>query len=248
MIGRWIFLRERGLSRRNWLALIILLAGALLALFPLRTALDLAGADGRGLSARAVEGTVWSGRIGDLVVGPLPLGTVDAGINPLPLLIGRSEVWLRRPDDAGVGVFSATGTFGSPGLDLRNVNGIVPLAGGMGQLPVSALGFTDFSYRAREGRCAEADGMVTLTLSVPGIAAAGDLAMSGKARCQNGALAITLAGPTGMEKLLLRVKSNGAWTADLTLSGLPPEVATPLLAQGFTGRGDGLTLRATGKF
>ena len=102
MIGRWIFVRERALSRRGWLALAGLTGVGLIALLPLRVAVGLAAPD--NVTARSIEGSMWDGRIGDLRVGPLPLGTIDAGLRPLPLLLGRAEFDLRRE---GVAPFSA---------------------------------------------------------------------------------------------------------------------------------------------
>ena len=248
MIGRWIFVRERGLTKREGLALGLVFLFCLIALFPLRFALEMADPEGRGFAARGVEGTVWSGRIGDFNAGPLPLGTVRAGVRVLPLLLGRGEFWLQRPDAAGVSGFSATGAAGEGWVRLRDMNGSVPLGDSLGALPASSVSFTDFHYSARDGRCQDAGGTVSLTLSALSSLMPGEMVLGGKARCERGALLVPMTGPTGMERLSLRLQADGEWTADLLLTGLPPEVATPLLEQGFSGRDGGLGLRATGKF
>lgn len=247
MIGRWIFLRDGRLSTRTKLLLAGLFLLALLVLLPLRIALDLAGPGENGFTAKAVEGPVWSGRIGELQAGPLPLGTVNAGVRPLPLLIGRGELWLERDTATGSTPFSANVAGGEGWVRLSGVNGQVPLGDGLGALPVASAGFSDFSYSASGGKCEQASGTVSLTLTSLSLLMPADVVLGGKARCDKGALYVPMSGPTGMEKLLLRLEGNGEWTADLILTGLPTEVSTPLLEQGFTGRAGGIGLRATGK-
>lgn len=247
MIERWIFLRDGRLPRRAWLALAALFVLALVALFPLRLALDWAGAGKGAVSAQAVEGTIWSGRIGELNAGPLPLGTVDAGLNPLALLLGRAEVWLRRPDAAGE-PFAATASGIGGNLSLRHVNGTVPLGGAAGALPVDAIGFGDFAMTMKDGKCVAADGTVTLKLAPVSALLPADIALSGKASCRDGALTVPMQGPAGMEKLLLKVAGDGKWTADLVLTGLPVEVSGPLLDMGFSPRANGgVGLRSGGE-
>lgn len=246
MIERWIFLRDGRLSRRAWLGLAALFVLALVALFPLRVALDLSGAGGKRMAAQAVAGTIWTGRIGELNAGPLPLGTVDAGIAPLPLLIGRAEVWLRRPDAAGE-PFAAVVSGAKGNLSLRHVNGTVPLGGAAGALPVDSVGFGEFAMTMRDGKCTSAEGTLSLKLGPVSALLPGDMTLTGKAMCRDGALYVPMQGPSGMEKLLLKVGSDGKWTADLVFAGLPAEVSGPLLAMGFSPRPDGgLGLRAGG--
>jgi general secretion pathway protein N len=247
MMGRWIFLRGGRLAARTKLILAGLFLLALIVMFPLRIALGLIDPGAHGVTARAVEGTIWSGRIGELRSGPLPLGTVEAGMYPLPLLIGRGEIWLRRPAANGAASFSANAAGGADWLRLSEVDGTVPLADGLGQLPVTTLGFSGFSYSSEAGRCKAAEGTVSLTLASLTPLLPNDVVFGGKARCDRGALYVPMTGPTGMEKLFVRLEANGTWRADLMLGGLPVEVTTPLLEQGFTGRNGGIGLSATGK-
>ena len=69
----------------------ILLAVIAVALFflPLRLAVGMAGLEGSRFSAKAITGSVWSGRIEGAQIGPFPLGDLDAGVRFLPLLTGR---------------------------------------------------------------------------------------------------------------------------------------------------------------
>ncbi len=243
MIGRWIFVRERALTRRGWLALAGLTVASLFALLPMRLVLGWAAPE--NVTARSVEGSVWSGRIADLQVGPLPLGTVDAGLEPLPLLLGRAQFALSRQGDAP---FSATASAGGGDVRLSDANGSVALPGGLGGLPVTAISFGDFSARMDSGTCAVANGTLGVTLASSGPLLPDAIALLGKARCDKGDLLVPMQGPGGMERLMLRIGGDGTWKADLILSGLPPEVSGPLLQGGFTARPGGVGFRTSGSF
>lgn len=243
MIGRWIFVRDRAMTRRGWLALAALSLIALFLLLPLRLVLGwTAPAD---VTARSIEGPVWSGRIADLRVGPLPLGTVEAGLEPLPLLLGRAQFALSRHGDAP---FVARAATSAGALRMSGVNGVVSLPDGLGGLPVTSINFGDFAVRMEDGACAEAQGAIGLTLASPGPMMPDTITISGKARCERGGLVVPMQGPGGMERLTLRIDGDGAWKADLMLSGLPAEATGPLLQGGFTARPGGVGLRTSGRF
>lgn len=247
MIERWIFLRDGRLPQRALVALALLFVLFLIALIPLRLALGWAGAGRAGLTAQAVQGTIWAGRIGELKAGPLPLGTVDAGLEPLPLLVGRAEVWLERPGGSNEEPFRAVASGSGGNLSLRRVSGFVPVSGVAGALPVEAVGFGDFAMTMDDGKCASATGNVTLRLAPVSALLPNAVALTGPASCRDGALFVPMKGPSGMENLLLKVKGSGKWTADLVLTGLPVEVSGPLLDMGFSARGGGgIGLRASG--
>lgn len=243
MIGRWIFVRERALTRRGWLALAGLTALGLIALVPLRAVLGMAAPE--NVTARSIEGSVWSGRIGDLRVGPLPLGTLEAGLRPLPLLLGRAEFALER---AGNAPFAATASASGGDVRLSGVNGVVALPDGLGGLPVTSLTFGDFSVQMADGKCAKADGTLGMEIASPGPLLAQAITLSGKARCEGGALLVPMQGPGGMERLTLRIAGSGRWQADLVLTGLPPEVSGPLMQGGFTVRAGGVGIGTSGQF
>jgi hypothetical protein len=73
----------------------IAFAAALLALLPLRLVAGWVGLDETGLSAREVRGSVWSGRLSETRIAGLLLGDLHAGLEPLPLLVGRVRVAVR---------------------------------------------------------------------------------------------------------------------------------------------------------
>jgi general secretion pathway protein N len=248
VIGRWLFLRDARLSPRTKLALAAIFAVALVATFPLRLALGWADPGGRAVSAREVGGTIWSGALGDLRVGALPLGDVAAHLRPLPLLIGRREVHVERiPAPGTPDPFSANAAGGQGWLSLRDVEGQVPIGDAFGSIPATALGFSDFHFETSGGRCIGAGGQVSLILAPFGELMPAPVALSGTARCRKGALYVPMTGPTGLERLFLRLEPDGRWRADLVLAGLPAEVATPLLEAGFTSRPGGIGISATGQ-
>lgn len=236
MIARWIFVRGQAMGRRGWIALAALFAFALIALLPLRLVLGLTMPE--TVSARSVEGSVWSGRIADLNVGPLPLGTVDAALDPLPLLIARPQFSLSRE--------GFSGRFGPSRVSA--VNGTVALPDGLGGLPVTALGFGDFSAELAGGQCSDAHGTLSLTLASLGPLLPDAITLSGQARCEKGAIVVPMRGPQGMERLALRIGGDGRWQADLTLSGLPQETADALRASGFDTRPGGIGIGTGGTF
>lgn len=247
MIGRWIFLRDGRLSGRAKLGLAALFAAALIVSFPLRLALGWGGADARGLTAREVGGTVWNGWIAQARLGSLPLGDVRAGLRPLPLLLGRREIALARPGATAAPAFAAIVSGGDGWVSLRQVEGQVALADGLGGLPASALGFRDFRLAIGDGRCRDAGGQVSLLLAPVSDLMPGAIALSGTARCDKGALYVPMSGPSGMERLFLRLQADGRWHVDLVLAGLPVEIAGPLLDLGFSARPRGIGISARGR-
>jgi general secretion pathway protein N len=236
VIGRWIFIRGQAMGRRGWLALATLFAIALVVLLPLRLVLGLALPG--TVTARSVEGSVWSGRIADLNAGPLSLGTVDAGLEPLPLLVGRAQFALSRE---GFAARIAPGR-------VSGANGSVLLPGGLGGLPVTSLGFGDFTAVMDGGQCLEASGTLSLTLASLGPMLPDAMMLSGQARCEKGALVVPMRGPQGMERLTLKIGGDGRWQADLALAGLPQETADALKASGFDARPGGIGIGTSGTF
>lgn len=236
MIGRWIFIRGQAMGRRGWLAVGALFALALIVLLPLRVILALAMPE--SISARGVEGIVWSGRIVDLNVGPLPLGTVDAELQPLLFLVGRPQLAVSR-DGFSASIAPARVT---------DANGSLALPRGLGGLPVTSLGFGNFSADMPDGRCREASGTLSLTLASLGPLLPDAITVSGTARCEKGDLVVPMRGPRGMERLTVKLSGDGRWQADLGLAGLPQETADLLKSSGFDARPGGVGIGTSGTF
>ncbi|RQW43780.1 type II secretion system protein N [Novosphingobium sp. LASN5T] len=237
--------KTSAMPRRAVPVLIAVFLAALVVLMPLRIVLGWAGG---ALSARYVDGPVWWGRAYDLRIGPVPVGTVDAGLRPLPLLIGRAETWLERPAGTGQAPLRARIGGGAGGLRLADATGSLPLPEGLGQLPASTIGFDQFAVDFADGRCRSASGTLTVTLAPVSALMPKPLPLTGKARCQDGALVVPMADSGGMAHLLLKVAGTGGWTADLSLAGLPVEISGPLVDEGFSARPGGIGFRTGGTF
>ena len=143
--------------------------------------------------------------------------------------------------------FSANAAGGEGWLSLREVEGQVPIGDAFGAIPATALGFRDFHVELSGGRCVGAGGQVSLILAPFGELMPGPVALSGTARCSKDALYVPMTGPTGLERLFLRLEPDGRWRADLVLAGLPAEVAAPLLESGFAARPGGIGISANGR-
>lgn len=219
---------------------------ALLALLPLRLALDWMDMGERGLAAREARGSVWMGALAEAQYGNVPLGDVTAELRTLPLLIGRARVDLerRRREDR----FRASATVGPGGFGLDDMRGRVDLGAALAPLPVAALDLADVSARFADGLCASASGTVQATLSgeVAGVLLPGG--MSGNARCEEGALLLPLAGQSGMEALNLRIYGDGRFRADLIVRAADEAIRARLLGAGFVPAGGGYAARVEGSF
>ena len=197
--------------------LLVLLAATL----PLAAAIKWAGIDRRGFSARAVDGSIWSGSAKAAAIGPAQLGDLAMRLSPLALLGGEARFAFAAEDDTSA---IPRGTFGASvsSLLLGHVSVRLPLP----MLdPGAAVLLNDFSVHFAGGRCASASGTVTADVPVseallPGV---GSLALAGNAVCEGARLLLPLTGHTGSGDagLFIRIGAGGHYTYDLTLSGRP---------------------------
>jgi general secretion pathway protein N len=208
------------LRLRWWRELFFLgaLLFSLIALLPLRFALDRLGFAEKGLTAREAIGSVWLGALADARFGTVPLGDVATRLRALPLLAGRARLDLRQEGEGlragviasrhGFGIDDATGAIEAPGL-----------AG----LPPSRLDLSDLSVRFEDGLCEAAEGMVQARLAGELGGATIAAGFSGEARCQGPALVLPLAGQSGQDRLDVRLFADGRYRIDLTMrpGGMP---------------------------
>ena len=233
------------LSRRARLGLLGVFVFALIALFPLRLALGIMGAERWGVAAREVVGTIWWGGLGQFYAGEVPLGTVDAGLSPFQLLIGRARVDVSRdkglPDDIS-GAFSIG--WGRRGID--DVTGSLPLGRAAAPLPIGAVAMEDVSVRFSGTSCVAAEGRVRV--SVPGELAGLNLSqgLSGEAKCDGEALLLPMVSQSGMEKLEVRLMPDGRWKADMSVTSSDPALGQKLGAVGFAPTGSGYAMAVEG--
>lgn len=237
MSGLW-------LPVRRWVFLALAVLVGLVGSIPLRAGAGLAGLDQLGLSARALNGVVWSGKVVEGRIGPLPLGRLAVGLDPFALLLGRAALRFdgapraEAPGEAGLSgrVTSTRNT-----VSLSGVGGsLEPGALGTG-LPIGLVTFTDFAARWEADRCVEVGGRVRMDLTAP-VAGLSLGSLSGAPRCDGAALVLPLASATGRERLDLRLQPGAAPMATLVVDGADPLLAPALIGAGFRQSGTGFSL------
>jgi len=228
---------------------LIILAVIAVALFflPLRLAVGMAGLDDTRFSARAISGSVWSGRIEGAQLGPFPLGDLDASVRFLPLLSGRVLMDLERPPSGSDrGLVATVGKAGNS-LLVEDVTTVLSVGSQLAPLPASAIDLTDVSIAFAGGRCQSASGQVRMSLdaNIPGLNLKQGLL--GKAQCQDGVLVLPLQSGSGMEQLTLKLQGNGFYTARLFLSGSDRAWTLLLPTLGFRKVPSGYAIRVAGQ-
>ena len=225
------------------LLFLALFVAAMIAMLPLRLALDWVGLDRHGFAAREVRGSVWYGGLADAQLGTVSVGTVQARLRTLPLLVGRARVDLLRSEpDALTGGVTAT----SDGFGIDDMNARLSLGAALAPLPAAAIDLRDVTVHFSEGACSEANGLVRATVSgeVAGVALPGGL--SGNARCERGMLLLPLSSQSGMESLMIRLTGDGRYRTDLLLRINDPAIAPRMAALGFARTPTGYRLRIEG--
>lgn len=237
-------MRLRLRTRRSALFLAMF-AAALLVFLPMRLVLGWIGLDVQGFTARRATGTVWSGTLAEARFGDVDLGTLRAGLAPLPLLAGQARVGLRSRDGGEEPRLEGAFVISRNAMGLDKARGLVPLGRAFAPLPVTALDLGEVTVRFVDGACERAEGRVRATLAASGLPLPGSL--SGTARCAGGALLLPLAGAAG-EGATLSVWQDGRYRAELVLPPGDPRQSAALQAAGFLDTGSGWRLSAEGRF
>ena len=215
---------------------------ALIALLPLRLALERMGLGERGFAAREATGTVWLGSVREAQLGKVALGDLGTSLETLPLFAGQARLTLR-----GLGGRRFEGAFASTrhGFGVDDLTAELPLAGAFGPLPLATLDTTDVAVRFEKGQCINAEGRVRAALGgdIAGIPLPG---IAGVARCEAGLLLLPLTSQAGTERLELRIGGDGRYRADLRVRPSQPGLGAALTAAGFAASGDGYALRLSG--
>jgi general secretion pathway protein N len=219
------------MTRRRILSAFAILAAIILFL-PLRLAGALIGFDNLGLTARSAGGTVWSGQLDQARLGPVDLGTLDVGLKPLPLLLGRASLDVERAATEGTQALSGTV---SVGIGRRAIDGLTGTVGGstIGGLPIESIAFDNATVVFADGRCVEASGRATVTvgLSIAGLQLRNG--MTGGLNCEGRDLVTTLTGQSGLERLRLTIDADGSYVARLMVQSTDPFLGAALTAAGF---------------
>ena len=201
------------LRLRWWRELFFLgaLLFSLVALLPLRFALDWLGYADKGLAAREARGSVWLGALAEARYGTIPLGDVATRLRVLPLLVGRARLDLEQEDDGlkggltlsrhGFGIDDATGSIAAPAL---------------ANLPPPALELSDLSFRFGDGLCVAAEGLVKARFAGEVAGMPLSVSLSGEPRCDGRALLLPLTSQSG-ERMDVRLFADGRYQGDVAL-------------------------------
>lgn len=229
----------------RWVLLLVAMLVALLLFLPMRLALGALDLGANGVTARQVGGSVWSGRLGELTVGGVPLGTVDAALSPVSLLAGRARLDLARhrgaPDDLAGAITVSRNMIG-----MDDVTAAVSVAQLFQPLPVTALELDDVSAHFVAGSCNDAGGRVRARLAggIAGLALQEGL--TGAPTCAGRDLLVPLVSQSGLVRVALRVSATGTYTADVGVQGADAVTGAALRTLGFAATDGGYRLRTTG--
>lgn len=227
---------SRKIRRVVAIAIVAFLLAAI-ALLPMRMAFGALSLDRFGVTASAIEGSIWSGRIEQLHVGRINLGTMRASLSPIQLLMGRARIDLSRrngtPDDLTGAISVSRHSFA-----IDDATGAVPMEGMFAPLPLSAVDLDDVSVRFTDGVCERAEGKVHARIRLVG------QVLTGSLRCDGARVLVLLGDGGGPARIELRIAADGSYTgAMVTGAGLGPVLSAFGLAPGT----NGLRLQLSGR-
>lgn len=212
------------------------LIAALLIILPLRVALAVVDTP---LAAPFAGGFVWSGRIVDARLGGLPLGDLKAGLSPLDLLIGRAKIWIEGNFKGAV-----VSTFGSSGVDIYALN--LPVSRSFGAVTLRQVDISSARIRFNGRQCSEAAGRVQLTLGASPLIGSQAGRYTGNLGCDGDGVSSLLVSQSAMERMALRIGSDGGYTATLIVKAQDETMASSLRAAGFRETPSGFSAKLEG--
>jgi len=222
---------------------------ALVALLPMRLAMDWFGLGERGVAAREVQGSVWYGALKEAQLGTVGLGDMTARLHGLPLLIGRARIGLNRSEGAPADDFRGAATVTRNSFGLDDVTGRLQLtAGALGRLPLTQVDLGDVTARFENGQCVEAAGTVRAMVAgdVAGIALPAGL--TGAARCDAGALLLAMASQSSMETVEIRMFGDGRYQANVLIRSTDATLRDRMTAAGLSVTPQGYGMTVGGQF
>ncbi len=236
------------ISAKRVLIIIAALLICLLIFMPMRIILGLSDLEKRGMSAKAVEGSIWSGTLRELQIAKLPLGDVNARLRALPLLTGKTEIVIDREQSALSPALHAVIGGNGDVLIARNVTADIATRGLFAPIPASNIQLENVNAEIRDGKCVEASGTVRINVEQGLLGMNLSRGLSGKIACRYGGLYVPLAGQSGLERLDLTIRQDGRYEAVFKVEGLPADMTGLLGELGFTPIGKTMTLTTKGQF
>ncbi|WP_164115707.1 type II secretion system protein N [Sphingorhabdus sp. Alg239-R122] len=236
------------ISAKRALIILAALLICLLIFIPMRIVLGMSDLEERGMSAKAVEGSIWSGRLRELHIGKLPLGDVSARLRAPPLLTGKTEIVINGKQSASSPALHAVIGGNDDVLIARNVTADIATRGIFAPVPVSNIQLENVNAEMRDGKCVEASGTVRVNVQQSLLGMNLSRGLSGKIACRYGALYVPLAGQSGLERLDLTIKEGGRYEAVFKVEGSPADMTGILGRLGFTPKGKTMVLTTKGQF
>ena len=231
---------------RRWIAVgAALLVLAVIALFPLRIALGLSDLSRIGFTASQVEGTIWSGRIGQLQMRSQPLGTMDVSLDPFALMLGNISMAFHRldnPEGPLDGRLVAGATRG-----LIDTSGRIAVGEMFSPLPIAALELDKVTIKFRDGQCDKASGRVRPIIAAPIPGVTFDVGLAGTVECDGQRARVRMATPSGGQQLEFYVRESGEYRGWMSVRNSRPDIAGALSLFGFRPSPQGMTLTVDGR-
>lgn len=193
-----------------------------------------------GLSATAITGSLWRGRLHNAQWNGAVLGDLRLGLSPLPLLTGRRDLWLRSPHAA---LSLSSGRL----RGIHDANGVLPLPSRPGLALRASLDEARMLFDA-EG-CRSAGGRVRIELDLPGELP--PMLLAGAPTCEGRSGKLVLLPEQGGGPLLLdatlTVETDGAYRLQALAHSDDPAIHSILLGAGFQDAPGGLSRVDTGR-
>jgi hypothetical protein len=197
------------------------------------------------LTATAITGTVWNGRLAGASFRGVPLGSFNAGLDGAALLGGRLRLDIVR--DGTQALSARLGSDGTIHL-VEALNGPLSLELPFPFNPVLQAEFRNAGFRIDSaGTCLAAAGDVSARLTnIPGLGTTPPL--KGGFACDEGGFFLPLASRDARLRIAIHVWADRRYRADLSITAQSLPVQLALAAAGFVPGRDGQTLRIAGVF
>lgn len=213
--------------------LILMGAAAAITQVPLKTAVGVMQLEKFGLSAREIDGNLWSGNLYDAQLGKVALGDITSRMSLDDLAKGRVKLAIAGSDP----ISQLKGAFGY-GIGGAGVEGFsLGISGlqGAPMMPPATLVLDGLTARFPGGECAEASGGAHVGPASP-VAPSG---MSGPALCRDGKLVLDMASDSGREQEVVTILSVKSYRVRALIKSAPAGLAGRLQSAGFVATPDG---------
>jgi len=224
-------------------AFLVSFLAVLIARFPLALTLDLLNAEAKGLSAPAVTGTIWSGRLDGAALGSLPIGNLELKLDPRSLLGGKARltIALERTGLLATGRFTAEGggvyALEESQLEVRLIElpTLVPLSGSF------TLDIERIEMGPEGCRVARADLWTDALLRSRASLDWQGPVLEGTAECRGGILTLPLAGgdETGRVRIEMRLMPGFQYRIVIRITPEDAGLRRRLPLLGFVSEGNG---------